>query len=219
MRKFTAGHTVTPRQSWHRDIDRGMYPEDKGAFSILAPLTMDIPVDGREGQFVAHSWYGIPDPWRPFPMGCTRGQAWVFDSRPIHRGGTVPAEATADRIILFISLSEIPYNYAMNVPIREPSWAPPPIHYSDPAPGCPAASRPPQPRPRPPLQGHHHHHLLLLLPFRLLLSRPARHLLHRPLACRLLLRPLACRHLLRSCAAATRGLTPCSPASSTIVTG
>ena len=153
VRKFTAGHTVTPRQSWHRDIDRAVYPEDKGAFSILAPLTMDIPVDGREGQFVAHSRYGIPDPWMPCPMACTRGQAWVFDSRLIHRGGTVPAEATADRIMLFISLSETPYNYAMNVPIREPSWAtsaPPPIHYSDPAPGA-------QPRPDPLNPDHAHH--------------------------------------------------------------
>jgi hypothetical protein len=155
VRKFTPGHTVTPRQSWHRDIDRAVYPEDKGAFSILAPLTMDIPVDGREGQFVAHSRYGIPDPWMPCPMDCTRGQAWVFDSRLIHRGGTVPAEATADRIMFFISLSELPYNYSMNVPIREPSWAaPPPIHYSDPAPGAQSSQ---QPRPDPLNPDHAHH--------------------------------------------------------------
>ena len=90
-------------------------------------------------------------------MACTRGQAWAFDSRLIHRGGTVPAEATADRIMLFISLSEIPYNYAMNVPIREPSWAksaPPPIHYSDPAPGAQSSQ---QPRPDPLNPDHAHH--------------------------------------------------------------
>ena len=61
--KHTATGTLTPWQSWHRDIDRALYPDDAAAFSCLIPVTHAIVTDGMEGQFVAYSAAGFPDPW------------------------------------------------------------------------------------------------------------------------------------------------------------
>ena len=122
--KYTAAGTLTPRQSWHRDVDRAFYPDDAAAFSCLIPVTHHIVPDGMEGQFVAYSAAGLPDPWQPIGMTADLGQGWVFNSRTVHRGGSVPRAESDDRVMLFLALSQKPYDYQVSCPITPPFWAP-----------------------------------------------------------------------------------------------
>lgn len=123
--KYTVAGTLTPRQAWHRDVDRALYPDNDHAFSCLIPVTHDIVDDGMCGQYIHYSAAGFPDPWQPVSMTATVGQGWVFNSRTIHRGGSVPRAAPGDRVMLFISLSETPYDYDKTCPVIPPFWAPP----------------------------------------------------------------------------------------------
>ena len=77
--KYAAAGTLTPRQSWHRDVDRALYPDDAAAFSCLIPVTHAIGTDGMEGQFVAYSAARFPDPWQLISGTAYLGQGWVFD--------------------------------------------------------------------------------------------------------------------------------------------
>jgi hypothetical protein len=122
--KHTAAGTLTPRQAWHRDIDRSLYPDDAAAYSCLIPVTHDIVTDGMEGQFVAASVGGYPDPWQVEGMTATLGSGWIFDSRTIHRGGSVPRAARDDRLMLFLAMTELPYDYNVSCPVTPPFWAP-----------------------------------------------------------------------------------------------
>ena len=64
-----------------------------------------------EDQFVAYSAAGFPDPWQPIGMTADLGQGWVFNSRTVHRGGSVPRAESDDQVMLFLALSQKPYDY------------------------------------------------------------------------------------------------------------